>query len=131
MARTAPDTAMADALMAAVALMAQKNPDLVRKGKGREKSTPEVKAARQAANDAECIKVFTAAGFKDVQPRVNVLTYGKVKPDGTVTGWLSKGRKVRAGEKSLQVGPFRLFHIDQTDEIPVGPVEVEGEQAVA
>lgn len=80
-----------------------------------QRSTPELKAQRQAANDAECIKVFTAAGFNDVQPRVNVLTYGKVKKDGTITGWLGKGRKVKAGEKSLSVGPFRLFHVSQTE----------------
>lgn len=87
------------------------------KGKGRVKSTPEEKAARMAANDAECIKVFTAAGYKDVKPRVNVLTYGKEKPDGTVTGWLGKGRKVKAGEHGHKVGPFNLFHVDQTEEI--------------
>lgn len=79
------------------------------------KTTPELSAERKAAIEAEVIKVFTAAGFKDVQPRVNVLTYGKVKKDGTVTGWLGKGRKVKEGEKSHHVGPFRLFHVDQTE----------------
>ena len=79
------------------------------------KTTPELSAARKTALEAEVIKVFTEAGFKDVQPRVNVLTYGKVKNDGTVTGWLGQGRKVKANEKSLHVGPFRLFHIDQTE----------------
>ena len=74
------------------------------------------------ANDAECIKVFTAAGYKDVQPRVNVLTYGKVKPDGKITGWLGVGRKVKAGETGHRVGPFVLFHIDQTD-----PLKADGE----
>ena len=88
------------------------------KSKGRTKPTPEETAARMAANDAECIKVFTAAGYKDVKPRVNVLSYGKVKPDGTVTGWLGKGRKVKKGEKTHHVGPFRLFHIDQTEVTP-------------
>lgn len=88
------------------------------KGKGREKPTPEVTAARKAANDAECIKVFTAAGYKDVQPRVNVLTYGKEpQADRPATGWLAQGRKVKKGEKSHQVGPFRLFHFDQTEAI--------------
>ena len=87
----------------------------------REKPSPEVTAKRKAANDAECVRVFSKAGYEDVQPRVNVLTYGKVKPDGSVTGWLGKGRKVRAGEKAQEVGPFRLFHIDQTD-----PIKPEG-----
>ena len=88
------------------------------KGKGREKPTPEVTAARKAANDAECIKVFTAAGYKDVQPRVNVMTYGGTKkPDGSITGWIGVGRRVKKGEKSHQVGPFRLFHLEQTEAI--------------
>ena len=91
-----------------------------KKGKKRVASTPELKAQRMAANDAECIKVFTAAGFEDVQPRVNVLTYGKVKPDGSITGWLSKGRKVKAGEHGHRVGPFNLFHISQTDDVAAG-----------
>lgn len=85
----------------------------------REKPSPEVTAARKASNDAECVKVFEAAGYKDVQPRVNVLTYGKVKPDGTVTGWLAKGRKVKAGEKAHSVGPFKLFHVDQTEPLEI------------
>lgn len=88
-----------------------------RKAKDRVKPTPEETAARMAANDAECLKVFTEAGYKDVQPRKNVLTYGKIKPDGKITGWLGQGRRVKAGEKSLQVGPFRLFHFDQTEAI--------------
>lgn len=109
MART-PDTAMADQLLkAAAALMAN--------GAKKPKANEADKAARMAANDAECVKVFTAAGYKDVQPRVNVLTYGKEKPDGTKTGWLAQGRRVKKGEKSLQVGPFRLFHLDQTEAI--------------
>lgn len=78
------------------------------KGKGRVKPTPEETAARMAANDAECIKVFTEAGYKEVKPRVNVLTYNK---------WIQEGRLVRQGEKSHRVGPFNLFHIDQTDTI--------------
>lgn len=87
----------------------------------REKPSPEVTAKRKSDNDAECVRVFEAAGYDDVQPRVNVLTYGKVKPDGTITGWLAKGRRVRKGEKALQVGPFQLFHESQTD-----PIEADG-----
>lgn len=121
-------TAMMSALLEAVAakpelaglLAAMAQPKKGKKAKA-EDLTDEQKAARKvermAANDAECIKVFTAAGFKDVRPRVNVLTYGKVKEDGTKTGWLDQGRKVKKGEKSHRVGNFNLFHIDQTENI--------------
>jgi len=64
------------------------------------------RAARRKANDEECIRVFKAAGYKVVEPRFNVLTYKK---------WLEKGRRVKKGEKSLSVGPFKLFHEDQTE----------------
>lgn len=96
-----------------------------RKGRGfaRPKPTAEETELRRKANDEECIRKFTAAGYKDVKPRVNVLTYGKTKPDGTQTGWKSKGRQVRKGEKGLSVGPFVLFHESQTDPItaPTAP----------
>jgi hypothetical protein len=62
--------------------------------------------ARRKANDEECIRVFKAAGYKVVEPRFNVLTYKK---------WLEKGRRVKKGEKGFSVGPFKLFHEDQTE----------------
>lgn len=87
---------------------------------------------RRAALDAATVKAFNKAGYQDVQPRVNVLVYGKVKDDGTVTGWLAKGRKVRKGEKSIHVKApgmkgrgIPLFHITQTDVVPAA-----AEQAV-
>lgn len=122
-----PDTALAEAVQKAVnaseAVQKAVNAALGKshkgkKAKGRAKPTAEETAARMATNDAECIRVFEKAGYKDVKPRVNVLTYGKVKPDGTVTGWLGQGRRVKAGEKSHAVGPFRLFHLDQTEPMP-------------
>lgn len=92
-------------------------------GKGRVKPTPEITAARKAANDAECIKVFSAAGYTDVQPRVNVLTYGKEAKDGKLaTGWIAQGRRVVKGQKGHQVGPFNLFHVDQTEAITASTV---------
>lgn len=78
------------------------------KGKGRVKPTPEQSAANVAASEAECIRVLTAAGYKDVQPKKNVLTHKR---------WKAAGRIVRKGEKAHRVGPFNLFHIDQTDPI--------------
>src|SRR5262249_42678949 len=61
---------------------------------------------RRKANDEECIRVFKAAGYKVVEPRFNVLTYKK---------WLERGRQVKKGEKGFSVGPFKLFHEDQTE----------------
>jgi len=61
---------------------------------------------RRKANDEECIRVFKAAGYEVVEPRFNVLTYKK---------WLENGRQVKKGEKGLSVGPFKLFHKDQTE----------------
>lgn len=105
---------------------AQKTAVKPKKGKkakgGRQKMSDAEKALFIAQNDAECVKVFTKAGYKDVKPRVNVLTYGKVKEDGTKTGWLGQGRIVRKGERSLRVGPFNLFHISQTQELVEGQV---------
>ena len=122
MVKIVEGTAMAEALAKAIAGMNGKTSRKTKKAKGRVKPTPEVTAARMAANDAECIKVFTAAGFKDVQPRVNVLTYGKQKPDGSLTGWLGKGRRVKKGEKHHRVGPFRLFHESQTEPLTADTV---------
>jgi hypothetical protein len=62
--------------------------------------------ARRKANNEECIRVFKAAGYKVVEPRSNVLTYKK---------WLERGRRVKKGEKGFSVGPFKLFHEDQTE----------------
>ena len=90
-----------------------------KKAKGRTTLSEAEKAVYAAKNDADCIAIFTKAGYKDVQPRVNVLTYGKVKPDGSKTGWLSMGRQVKKGEKAVRVGPFALFHVLQTEEIPL------------
>lgn len=55
---------------------------------------------------ADCIAAFKKAGYTDVQPKVNVMTYNK---------WVEAGRRVRPGEKGTKVGAFTLFHISQTD----------------
>ena len=126
-------TAMEAAINAAVkAVMAKKTKTKSKKAKGRSTLSEAEKAVYAAKNDAECIAVFTKAGYKDVQPRVNVLTYGKVKPDGSKTGWLSMGRQVKKGQKAVRVGPFALFHITQTEVIgtePSAPVTAESATA--
>jgi len=94
-----------------------------KKAKGRgEKLTEAEKATFMAQNDAKCVTAFEKAGHKDVKPRVNVLTYNK---------WVEQGRMVRKGEKSVKVGPFALFHIDQTDLILTPPATVTAESETA
>jgi hypothetical protein len=56
--------------------------------------------------NALTVKAFRRAGYDDVQPRVNVKTYGL---------WAEAGRKVKEGEKSIKVKSLRLFHINQTE----------------
>lgn len=76
------------------------------KGKGQAKaSEAEIEASRLRNNEL-VTDAFTKAGFTDVQPRINVLTYDK---------WVEQGRRVRKGEKSTRVGNFNLFHVSQTD----------------
>lgn len=63
--------------------------------------------SKSNATDLAVTKAFRRAGYGTVTPRVDVQTYGR---------WLAEGRKVKAGEKSLKVGPLRLFHLLQTQE---------------
>ena len=80
---------------------------------------------RKAALDAATVVAFTKAGYKDIQPRVNVLTYGKpADGDKPATGWLAQGRKVKTGEKAIKVkapgmrgSGIPLFHVSQTEAI--------------
>lgn len=92
----------------AAAMATEKITKKARGKPGAKPKTDEEKAKARAKTDVEAVKVFEKAGYKDVQPRVNVRTYQK---------WLEAGRRVRKGEKSTKVGSFPLFHIDQTDEI--------------
>ena len=115
---TAMEAAINAAVKAALATPGKQSKGRkAKKSKGREKLTDAEKAIYAAKNDADCIAVFTKAGYADVMPRVNVLTYGKVKEDGSKTGWLALGRMVKKGEKAVRVGPFALFHLDQTQAI--------------
>lgn len=78
---------------------------------GKKTAAPKDEAAIEASrlkNNELTVEAFTKAGYTDVQPRVNVLTYGK---------WEEQGRRVRKGEKSVRVGNFALFHVTQTDPI--------------
>ncbi len=120
------------------ALVALLGPMLAQQGNGKGRKTRSDKGftkqamaeamtvdQRKAALDAATVVAFTKAGYKDIQPRVNVLTYGKAADgDKPATGWLAQGRKVKAGEKSVHVKApgmrgkgIPLFHVSQTEEI--------------
>lgn len=101
---------VADSIAAAMAAQKAAKPPAAKRG--RKPLTDEEKAKNRAKTDEETVKNFQKAGYKDVQPRVNVLTYNK---------WLEQGRRVKKGEKSIKCGSFPLFHLDQTE-----PVATEG-----
>jgi hypothetical protein len=62
----------------------------------------------QRSNDLETLTVraFKRAGYSDIKPRENVMTYNR---------WIAAGRKVKAGEKAVRVRNLRLFFITQTE----------------
>jgi len=101
------NTKLAEMIAAAVAqaLAAERA-----KGKPAKSVAANGKTERQIHNEKLAVTNFKKAGFKNVEivPHVNVLTWDR---------WLAKGRKVKAGEKSVKVGNLRLFHETQTEEI--------------
>ncbi len=102
---------LAAMLAQAVAAALAAKPKRAAKGekKPRTPLTEEQKAERRTKVDEVTVANFKAKGYKDVQPRVNVMTYDK---------WIENGRRVRKGEKSVKCGSWPLFHLDQTD--PLG-----------
>jgi hypothetical protein len=72
----------------------------------------EALAERNAANKADTaaqmevatIRAFKRAGFGEVKPRVDVLTFNK---------WLEKGMRPKEGERAVKVKNLRLFHESQ------------------
>jgi outer membrane murein-binding lipoprotein Lpp len=98
--------ALASDIITLTAEIAVLEASLLTENDRRERERAAESEARRKANDEECIRVFKAAGYKVVEPRFNVLTYKK---------WLEKGRRVKKGEKGFSVGPFKLFHENQTE----------------
>lgn len=76
------------------------------------KKPVKAKAAKlgKAEFEAALIEAAKKRGYKNPEPRFNILTY---------KAWVEKGRKVRAGEKSLVVNGRKswLFHEEQTDPV--------------
>lgn len=72
------------------------------------KPVGETKEERQAYVAQKTKEAFKKAGYGDVTPREDVLTYGK---------FLEKGLRVKAGQKAVKVGTLRLFHISQCEAV--------------
>lgn len=71
-----------------------------------------------AKNDLAVLRVFKKAGYQDVKPRQNVLTFNR---------WLELGRRPSEGSKSLKINGLRLFHLSQTR--PLTKEEIAGAKA--
>ena len=64
------------------------------------------KTERQLKTDVLVCRAFKKAGFGEVKPREDVMTYNR---------WMANGFKVKPGEKSVKVKQFRLFHKSQVE----------------
>ncbi len=80
------------------------------------------KVPTSADNDTLAIKIFTKAGFTDIQPRVNLLTFRK---------WVELGRRPIEKSKALKVNNLRLWHITQTRIMTKAELKALKEQAAA
>ena len=66
------------------------------------------------------VKAFKRAGFGEVTPRQDVMTYNK---------WLASGHKVKPGERATRVKQFRLFHKTQVEFVGIPPKEAAPSEA--
>jgi hypothetical protein len=78
-----------------------------------------------AKNDADCVRIFKKAGFKDLQPRVNILTFRK---------WTEHGYRPLEGSNALRVNNLRLWHVSQVRALTPAEIKAahsgEGDHAV-
>lgn len=70
--------------------------------------------------DILVVKAFKRAGYGEVTPRQDVMTYNK---------WLASGWKVKSGEKAVKCRQFRLFHKSQVEFVGIPPKEAAPSEA--
>ena len=75
-----------------------------------------------AKNDLDCIRIFKKAGFKDLQPRVNILTFRK---------WTEQKRRPVEKSKAYRINNLRLWHFDQTRPMTAAEIKAAKEQPEA
>jgi hypothetical protein len=78
------------------------------------------KTEQQLRIDIMVVKAFKRAGFGEVTPRQDVMTYNK---------WLASGHKVKPGERATRVKQFRLFHKTQVEFVGIPPKEAAPSEA--
>jgi hypothetical protein len=78
------------------------------------------KTEQQLRIDIMVLKAFKKAGYGEVKPREDVMTYNK---------WLASGHKLRTGERATKVKQFRLFHKSQVDYVSIPPKEAAPSEA--
>lgn len=89
---------------------------------------PLAKAAqsdRSLKNAIKTVKAFKKAGFGDVKPHEDVLTFNR---------WMAKGFRPMEGSKSLKVGNLRLFHKSQVRQLSVeekAEMQAQSDAAIA
>lgn len=66
------------------------------------------KTDRSLRNQIDTVKAFKKAGFGNVTPHVDVLTFNK---------WMAQGLRPIPGSKSLRVANLRLFHRSQCEPV--------------
>jgi len=62
------------------------------------------KSEKSLKNEIQTVRAFQKAGFKDIRPHINVLTFNK---------WIERGYRPVEGSKSLKINNLRLFHVSQ------------------
>jgi hypothetical protein len=66
------------------------------------------KTERSLKNEIKTVRAFKKAGFGNVKPHEDVLTFNR---------WIAKGFRPAEGSKSVKVGNLRLFHKSQVRQI--------------
>jgi hypothetical protein len=80
------------------------------------------RSERSMQNEIAVVKAFKKAGFGNVTPHVDVMTFNR---------WLSKGFRPMEGSKSLKIKNLRLFHRTQVRHLTVEEKTAMQEQSDA
>jgi len=83
------------------------------------------KSERSLKNEIDVIKAFKKAGFGDVTPHIDVMTFNR---------WMAKGFRPMENSKSLKINNLRLFHKTQVRMITVeerAALQAQSDAAVA